>query len=94
MILENGALPSIVEIFSSTISKAGKEFCVSVLLAVCVNCGGDVASVLVEHHSVMGPLYALLTEGTSRASKKASSPIRLLHEYHERSFFSSSSPAC
>lgn len=92
-ILRAGALPVIVEIFSSAISRAGKEFCVSLLLALCVNGGDDVVPVLVESHSLMGPLYALLTEGTSRASKKATSLIRLLHEYHERSFLSSSSPA-
>lgn len=92
-ILQAGALPVIVEIFGSTISKAGKEFCISLLLALCMKCGDDVVPVLLESHTLMGPLYTLLTEGTPRASKKAGSLIRLLHAYHERRFSSLSSPA-
>lgn len=92
-ILASGILPLAVEILSSTSSRTGKEYCVALLLALCVNGGGDVVLVLAKNPSLMAALYALLAEGsTSRGSKKASSLIKLLHEFHERSSSSSSSP--
>ncbi|XAR65056.1 Ubiquitin--protein ligase [Bertholletia excelsa] len=80
-IIGSGVLPMIVEIFCSTNSRAGKEFCVSILLDLCINGGRDVVPVLIKNPSLMGQLYSLLTEGTSRASKKASSLIRLLLQF-------------
>ncbi|KAI7996306.1 U-box domain-containing protein 19 [Camellia lanceoleosa] len=88
-ILRTGALPVIVEILNSIASRAGKEYCVSLLLALCVNGGDNVVRVLVKNQSLMAPLYSLLTGGTSRASKKANSLIRILHEFQEKT---SSSP--
>ncbi|KAI8528335.1 hypothetical protein RHMOL_Rhmol12G0141700 [Rhododendron molle] len=84
-ILRSGILPLVVEILNSSISKAGKEYCVALLLALCVNGGGDEVLILAKNPSIMAALNSLLAEGTSRGSKKASSLIRLLHEFHERS---------
>ncbi|XP_009363533.2 U-box domain-containing protein 19 [Pyrus x bretschneideri] len=84
-ILHCKALDSIVGILNSSIPRAGKEFCVSLLLALCVNGSGDVVALLAKSPSLMGSLYSQLSEGTSRASRKASSLIRVLHEFHERS---------
>ncbi|KAM1437933.1 hypothetical protein COP2_011829 [Malus domestica] len=84
-ILRCKPLDSIVGILNSSIPRAGKEFCVSLLLALCVNGSGDVVALLAKSPSLMGTLYSQLSEGTSRASKKASSLIRVLHEFHERS---------
>ncbi|XP_021809785.1 U-box domain-containing protein 18 [Prunus avium] len=78
------ALDAIVRILNSSIPRAGKEFCVSLLLALCLNGGNDVVVLLVKSPSLMGSLYSQLSEGTSRASRKASALIRLLHEFHER----------
>ncbi|KAM2333933.1 hypothetical protein ACFXTH_011555 [Malus domestica] len=84
-ILRCKALDSIVGILNSSIPRAGKEFCVSLLLALCVNGIGDVVALLAKSPSLMGTLYSQLSEGTSRACKKASSLIRDLHKFHERS---------
>ncbi|KAF3643881.1 putative equilibrative nucleotide transporter 1-like [Capsicum annuum] len=83
-VLYAGALPIIVNILSSCNSRAAKEYCVSLLLALCINGGADVVPVLVKNSSLMGPLYSLLTQGYSKASKKASTLIRILHEYNEK----------
>lgn len=83
-ILHHGALDSVVEILNSSSSKAGKEYCVSLLLALCKNGEKDVIALLVKSPSLMGSLYSLLSEGTSRASKKASALIRVLHEFCEK----------
>lgn len=82
-IIRRRGLDLVIGILNSTSSRAGKEYCVSLLLALCINGGRDVVGALVNHTSLMEPLYSLLTEGTSRASKKASSLIRMLHQYHE-----------
>lgn len=89
-ILRGGALNLIIGTLNSSSSRAGKEFCVSLLLALCINGGAVVVSVLVKNPSLMVSLYSLLNEGTSRASKKASALIRILHEFYEKS--SSSTP--
>nr|XP_043612775.1 U-box domain-containing protein 19 [Erigeron canadensis] len=83
-ILSCGALHVILDVVGSTTSKASKEYCVALLLAMCTNGGADVVRVLVSNPSLMGPLYSLLAEGGSRASKKASSLIRIIHEFNEK----------
>ncbi|XP_015074985.1 U-box domain-containing protein 18 [Solanum pennellii] len=83
-VLYAGALPTIVNVLSSCNSRASKEYCVSLLLALCINGGADAVPVLVKNSSLMGPLYSLLAEGNSKASKKASTLIRILHEYNEK----------
>ncbi|OVA03741.1 Armadillo [Macleaya cordata] len=70
---------------SSTISPPAKEYCVSVLLSLCTNGGSEVVAILRKSTSLMNSLYSLLTEGTSRAGKKASSILRLLHEFSDPS---------
>ncbi|KAL7588007.1 hypothetical protein Lser_V15G41237 [Lactuca serriola] len=82
-ILSCGALHVILDVVASTSSRAAREHCVTLLLAMCTNGGGDVVHVLVSNSALMGPLYSLLTSG-SRASKKASSLIRILHEFNEK----------
>ncbi|KAI3696516.1 hypothetical protein L1987_79534 [Smallanthus sonchifolius] len=84
LILSCGALDVILDVVGSTTSKASREYCVALLLAMCTNGGTDVVRVLVSNSSLMGPLYSLLTEGSARASKKASSLIRILHEFNEK----------
>ncbi|KAK2636443.1 hypothetical protein Ddye_031235 [Dipteronia dyeriana] len=92
-ILRRGALSKVLRILdSSTTSRAGKEYCVSLLLAMCINGGADVVALLVKSPSLMGSLYSILNEGTSRASKKASALIRVLHEFYERSSSGSIAP--
>ncbi|XP_055810282.1 U-box domain-containing protein 19-like [Solanum dulcamara] len=83
-VLYAGALPIIVNVLSSCNSRAAKEYCVSLLLALCINGGADAVPVLLKNSSLMGPLYSLLAEGNSKASKKASTLIRILHEYNEK----------
>lgn len=78
------ALDSIVGILNSSTSRVTKDFCVSLLLSLCVNGGHNVVALLVKSPSLMGSLYSQLSEGTSRASKRATSLIKVLHEFHER----------
>ncbi|GAB2280440.1 hypothetical protein Dimus_015072 [Dionaea muscipula] len=87
-ILCSEALGPIVGILcssSSSVSRFGKEHCVSLLHALCTIGGRAVVQVLVHDHSLMVTLYSLLTEGTSRARKKASALIRIFHEFSEES---------
>ncbi|KAL6192506.1 hypothetical protein ACLB2K_033594 [Fragaria x ananassa] len=77
------ALDSIMGILNSLTSRAAKEFCVSLLLSLSTNGGHNVVALLVKSPSLMGCLYSQLSEGTSRASKRASALIKLLHEFHE-----------
>ncbi|XP_024989806.1 U-box domain-containing protein 19-like [Cynara cardunculus var. scolymus] len=83
-IMSCGALHVILDVVGSTTSRASREYCVALLLAMCTNGGADVVRVLVSNSALMGPLYSLLTEGGSRASKKASSLIKILHEFNEK----------
>ncbi|XP_019164063.1 PREDICTED: U-box domain-containing protein 18-like [Ipomoea nil] len=84
VVLYAGALPIVIDILNSCSSRTAKECCVSLLLALCINGGSDAVRVLVKNPSLMPPLYLLLTQGTSRASKKASSLIRLLQEFNNK----------
>ncbi|KAF8399277.1 hypothetical protein HHK36_015142 [Tetracentron sinense] len=83
-ILHTSALPLIVGNLQSSTSQARKEFCVSLLLSLCINCGAEVVPVLEKNPSLIASLYSLLTEGSSRSSKKAGSLIKILHEFHNR----------
>ncbi|OIW10559.1 hypothetical protein TanjilG_15931 [Lupinus angustifolius] len=83
-ILHCGALPVALEILRSSSSRVGKEHCVTLLLSLSKNGGPDVVAYLVKSSSLMGSLYSQLSEGTSRASKKASALIRILHDFYER----------
>ncbi|KAL2559743.1 U-box domain-containing protein 18 [Forsythia ovata] len=83
-IISAGTLPVIAEVLSSLNSRPAKEYCVSLLLAWCINDGADVVPLLVKNPSLMVALYSLLTDGTPRARKKANSLIRILHAFNEK----------
>ncbi|KAL3726551.1 hypothetical protein ACJRO7_031450 [Eucalyptus globulus] len=83
-ILRANGLYIITGILNSSTSRVGREHCVTLLLALCINGGAEVVSNLVKSSSLMQSLYSLLSEGTSRASKKASALIRLLQDFSER----------
>ncbi|KAL8465356.1 hypothetical protein ACS0TY_034741 [Phlomoides rotata] len=82
-ILQASGLPLILRSFYSIETRAGKEYCVSILHSLCLNCGAEVVSVLSKDTSLMTALYALLTEGTSHAGRKARSLIKILHKFCE-----------
>ncbi|KAJ4960909.1 hypothetical protein NE237_020819 [Protea cynaroides] len=81
-IMGTSALPQLIRILNSTTSRVEKEYCVSLLLSLCTNGGAEVIPMLQNSPSLMASLYSLLTEGNSRASKKASSLISILHGFH------------
>ncbi|XP_042501200.1 U-box domain-containing protein 19-like [Macadamia integrifolia] len=85
VILGTSALPHLIRILNSSTSRVEKEYCVSLLLSLCNNGGAEAMSILQSTPSLMASLYSLLTDGTSRASKKASSLISILHEFHSSS---------
>ncbi|CAI0386045.1 unnamed protein product [Linum tenue] len=83
-IIRCGALPQVVRILAAANPRAAMEHCVCLLLAISINGGEDVVVYLVRSPSLMGSLYSQLSEGTSRASKKAGALIKVLHEFYER----------
>ncbi|XVF12112.1 hypothetical protein REPUB_Repub08aG0086100 [Reevesia pubescens] len=84
--LQTSCLPRLTRILqSSSTSQAGKEHCVSILLSLCSNGGDEAIPVLAKDPSVMSSLYSLITDGTTHASKKACSLIKILHKFHETS---------
>ncbi|KAG6401677.1 hypothetical protein SASPL_138541 [Salvia splendens] len=83
----DSALPSILRLLYAIETRAGKEYCVSILHSLCLNCGADVVPILAKDASLMTELYSLVTEGTSHAGRKARSLIKILHRFCEtRSF--------
>ncbi|KAH0762631.1 hypothetical protein KY290_018704 [Solanum tuberosum] len=84
-ILEASALPVILNQLQNTTSRAGKEYCVSILLSLCVNSGAEVLAALVREKALMPLLYSLLTEGTNQAKKRTRSLIKILQRFCETS---------
>ncbi|KAG9152036.1 hypothetical protein Leryth_002287 [Lithospermum erythrorhizon] len=84
-IIREGAIPTIVKVFAAANSREAKENCLSLLLKLCANGGAEAVHVIVKNSTLMRPLYSLLTEGSSRTTKKASTLIRILHEFKEKS---------
>ncbi|XP_060204824.1 U-box domain-containing protein 19-like [Lycium barbarum] len=84
-ILEASALPVILSQLQNITSRAGKEYCVSILFFLCINSGAEVIAALVRERQVMPLLYSLLTEGTSQAKKRTRSLIRILQRFCETS---------
>lgn len=82
-ILQASALPLILRLLHSIETRAGKEYCVSILHSLCLNCGADAVAVLAKDASLMSTLYSLLTEGTSHAGRKARSLIKILQKFCE-----------
>lgn len=85
-------LPMILEILGSSNSGMVKEHCASLLLSLCTHGRSEVVPILVKNTSLMGILYSQLTDGTSRAGKKAGSLIKILHTFHEKSSHGFSTP--
>lgn len=84
-VLECSGLSLVIGILQSANSRAEKEYCVSILVSLCVNVGGEVVSVLAKHASgIMPLLYANLTDGTPQAEKKARKLINVLQEFDEK----------
>ncbi|CAN6477532.1 unnamed protein product [Victoria cruziana] len=81
-ILQASIMPLLAGFLRSYASPAAKEFCVSALLSLCINGGYEVVSDLSKTPSLMASLYTLLSGGTSRASKKASSLLKILHNFY------------
>lgn len=87
MIVQASALSVILRIFKNLASRSGKEYCASILLSLCHNCGAEVVGVLAKDPGLMTSLYSLLSdvEGTSHSSKKARTIINIIHKFHETS---------
>lgn len=83
-ILRTPVLPLIIGFLQSSASKPGKEYSVSILLSLCSNGGRDAIEVLARDSSLTASLYSLLTDGTSHASKKARSLLKILLNCNER----------
>ncbi|KAH6797455.1 hypothetical protein C2S52_022009 [Perilla frutescens var. hirtella] len=79
----SAALPLILRLLYAIETRAGKEYCVSILHSLCLNCGADAVSVLAKDASLMTALYSLVTEGTSHAGRKSRSLIKILHRFCE-----------
>ncbi|KAE8726183.1 hypothetical protein F3Y22_tig00007227pilonHSYRG00003 [Hibiscus syriacus] len=84
-ILRASSLPLITRILQSSTSQAAKEHCVSILLCCCNSDDDEAIAVLAKDPLVMNSLYSLTTDGTTKASKKARSLIKILHKFHETS---------
>ncbi|KAL1810312.1 hypothetical protein ACET3Z_027302 [Daucus carota] len=87
MIVQASALSIILRIFKNLASRSGKEYCASILLSLCHNCGADVISVLAKDPGLMTALYSLLSDvdGTAHSNKKARMIINIVHRFHETS---------
>ncbi|KAG5032052.1 hypothetical protein AAZX31_06G175500 [Glycine max] len=85
-LLRAEALPLVAKILQSATSRSGKEYCASILLALCVNVGAEVTGVLAKEASVMPSLYSLLTDGTPHAAKKARALINVILEFSDKRF--------
>ncbi|KGN51812.1 U-box domain-containing protein 19 [Cucumis sativus] len=82
-ILRSGALNSIMKFLNSCSSITGREYSVSLLVALCLNGGSEVIGVIAKNQTVISSVYSVVSEGTSRGKKKANSLIRVLHEFTE-----------
>uniref|UniRef100_A0A6V7QYW4 RING-type E3 ubiquitin transferase n=1 Tax=Ananas comosus var. bracteatus TaxID=296719 RepID=A0A6V7QYW4_ANACO len=84
-ILMRSSVPFLVQVLNSLTSRSGKEHCVSLLLALCVNGGDKVVSLLEKMPVLMSSLYSLVTEGSPQAGKKARSLLNHIHRHQEQS---------
>ena len=82
-ILRASGLPLISRILQSSPSRTGKEYCVSILLSLCINGSIEVTVDLAKDPTLMTSLYSLVTEGTSHGSKKACSLLKIIHKFLE-----------
>ncbi|CAA6670652.1 unnamed protein product [Spirodela intermedia] len=79
-ILQSSAVHSLVRILISHSYPTGKEYCLSVLQHLCTAGGAKVVTLLEKVPSLVPVLRVVISEGSSRASKRASSLIRLLRQ--------------
>ncbi|KAF5734748.1 hypothetical protein HS088_TW15G00240 [Tripterygium wilfordii] len=85
-VLETPALTIITRILQSlTITRAAKEYCVSIMLSLCKFGGVEVIAALAKETSLMASLYSIITNGTSHATRKARALIKILHQFHKTS---------
>ncbi|PIA62097.1 hypothetical protein AQUCO_00200237v1 [Aquilegia coerulea] len=91
-ITSTSGLPLLIGVLHSSTSRSAKEYCVSILLSLCVYGGIEVVSKLQKSSSLMASLYTLLTDGTARASKRASTILSILHEFNNKDLGLASSP--
>nr|XP_043606700.1 U-box domain-containing protein 19-like [Erigeron canadensis] len=84
-ILKASSLQLLIKTLQTSPSRASKEYCVSILLALCNNIGNEVVAVLANNPNFIGFLYSLSTNGGSQAGKKARTLIRIMHRFHETS---------
>ncbi|XP_023752355.1 U-box domain-containing protein 19 [Lactuca sativa] len=84
-IMKASSLPLIIKTLQTSPSRAAKEYCVSILLALCNNMGVEVIAVLANNANLIGFLYTMSTNGGSQAGKKARSLIQVMHRFHETS---------
>ncbi|KAK9684699.1 hypothetical protein RND81_10G226200 [Saponaria officinalis] len=84
-ILKASALNTMLGLVKSSISRAGKESCVSILLSLCRNGGARVISDVAREAGIMPPLYSVVTDGGCHGSKKARTLIGMLQQHRESS---------
>ncbi|KAI3688722.1 hypothetical protein L2E82_46511 [Cichorium intybus] len=84
-IMKASCLPLVIKTLQTSPSRAAKEYCVSILLALCNNMGVEVIAVLANNANLIGFLYTLSTNGSSQAGKKARLLIQVMHRFHETS---------
>ncbi|XP_027338714.1 U-box domain-containing protein 19-like [Abrus precatorius] len=83
-VLQAQVLSLVTGILKSATSRAGKEYCVAILLSLWVRFGVEVKGVLARDSSLMPSLYSLLTDGTPHAAKKARSLIQVLQDFNDK----------
>ncbi|KAK1407250.1 hypothetical protein QVD17_38864 [Tagetes erecta] len=76
-------LPLIINVLQTSHLRAAKEYCVSILLALCNNLGNEVIACLASHPNLFALLYTLSTTGGLQASKKARTLIRVMRLFRE-----------
>ncbi|XP_073042220.1 U-box domain-containing protein 19-like [Primulina eburnea] len=83
-ILEAASLSLILRQLQTIETRAGKEYCISILHSLCLNCGEVVVSILAKDAHLMSVLYSIISDGTSsHANKIARSLTKILHRFSE-----------
>eukprot|EP01018_Ginkgo_biloba_P007283 Gb_20805 [translate_table: standard] len=80
VISETSAIPLLVGLLRSG-SPKGKENSIVVLLTLCCNGGDDIVNTMLRLPSLIPSLYTLITSGTPRAKRKASSLLKILQSW-------------
>ncbi|GLJ28668.1 hypothetical protein SUGI_0564930 [Cryptomeria japonica] len=81
-ISEASAIPLLISLLrSASASPKSKEHSVAILLALCCHRGAEIVNISLRMPSLIPALYSLFTSGTPRARKKATSLLRILHNW-------------